>query len=268
MKKKVLYIGIIFFLLFINVGNVEGIGSNAGITCVYNFNYDSNGIRKGSKRADSFAVPTTITITRSTKEKNWKASVTDYSKVTVTSEYDGNKCPEWIGFTKTSDKKKVGEVYLPGQNNDNAAPYKNLDYKKKGIYILNFDKSKIPENKSLENDNTNNENDIIEKTYETINCGDGMEVPVGIPRFVASIVTIIKYLVPVALIAMCIYDFIKAIITSDQTIIKNTIPNIIRRLIGAIAVFFVLAIVQFLFGLVQTDYNPLSCVQCFITGDC
>ena len=66
-------------------------------------------------------------------------------------------------------------------------------------------------------------------------------------------------------------DLGKATIAQKDDEIKKAQMTFVKRIIAAVLVFFVVAIVQLVFGLLhkaQDDgaQNPLSCVACFMNG--
>ena len=98
-----------------------------------------------------------------------------------------------------------------------------------------------------------------------VSCGDGaIVVDSMIPNFVSTIVTIIKIVIPIILIVLGLIDLGKATI-AQMTFVK--------RIIAAVLVFFVVAIVQLVFGLLNRSSNDSgnavnSCIDCFINGSC
>ena len=64
-------------------------------------------------------------------------------------------------------------------------------------------------------------------------------------------------------------DFLKATIASDEKQMKDASSRFIRRILAAVIVFFVIAIVQFAFRLVgEEGEGTLGCFNCFLNGEC
>ena len=86
----------------------------------------------------------------------------------------------------------------------------------------------------------------------TYTCGSdlGFEFSGSFPYIVSLIITIIKIAVPVVLIIFGLMDFLKAVV---------------KRLIAAIIVFFVIQIVQLVIGFASnSDADIVECFDCFV----
>ena len=111
---------------------------------------------------------------------------------------------------------------------------------------------------------------------ENFSCGGGMIVVDSIiPNFVSTIVTIIKIVIPIILIVLGLLDLGKATIAQKDDEIKKAQMTFIKRIVAAILVFFVVAIVQLIFGLLNkaagdngNGTSITSCIDCFINGNC
>lgn len=108
----------------------------------------------------------------------------------------------------------------------------------------------------------------------TVSCGDStIIVDSLIPNFVSTIVTIIKIVIPIILIVLGLIDLGKATIAQKDDEIKKAQMTFVKRIIAAVLVFFVVAIVQLVFGLLNRSSNDESnavnsCIDCFINGNC
>lgn len=100
-----------------------------------------------------------------------------------------------------------------------------------------------------------------------INACD-VELPKAIPIFVSNIIKLIKILVPILLIVMGMIDFARAVMASDEKQMKESQSRFIRRILGAIIIFFVVAIVQFIFNLLSGTNDLSNCLNCFVNGKC
>lgn len=105
---------------------------------------------------------------------------------------------------------------------------------------------------------------------DTVQCGD-IVIDEVVPKFVSLIVNIIKILVPIVIIIFGIIDLFKAATANDEKVMKEAQKKLISRIIYAVLVFFVVAIVQFVFKTLSNagdKSDATSCISCFISGDC
>ena len=94
-----------------------------------------------------------------------------------------------------------------------------------------------------------------------------------IPNFVSTIVNVIKIAIPIMLIVFGLIDLGKATIAQKDDEIKKAQTTFVKRIIAAVLVFFVVAIVQLVFGLLNNaqdagTQNPTACIDCFVNGKC
>lgn len=97
-----------------------------------------------------------------------------------------------------------------------------------------------------------------------------------VPAFVSTVVTIIKIVIPIILIVLGLVDLGKATLAQKDDEIKKAQMTFVKRIIAAVLVFFVVAIVQLVFGLLSNAQqksdsnavNPTQCIDCFINGNC
>lgn len=102
-----------------------------------------------------------------------------------------------------------------------------------------------------------------------IQCGEAT-LPYGVAFIVQNVVNIIKIAIPILLIIMGMLDFLKAVIANDEKQMKESQNKFIKRIIAAVIIFFVVAIVQFVFGYIVSGNegkDALSCVSCFVNSD-
>ncbi len=108
-----------------------------------------------------------------------------------------------------------------------------------------------------------------------ITCGD-ITIDIIVPNTVHLVVTIIKILIPIALIVWGLLDLGKAVMANEEKEMKEAQGKFIKRCLYAVLVFFVVAVVQFVFKtLAKADEgdenkasNATTCIACFINGDC
>ncbi len=107
-------------------------------------------------------------------------------------------------------------------------------------------------------------------------CG-GIEIPNTLINLVATIIRLIKIVVPILLIIWGMIDFAKSVVSKKEEDIKKYQKAFISRLISAILVFLVVIIVQLIVNLlagVQEKDNATgssgsdiwSCSKKFIEG--
>lgn len=99
----------------------------------------------------------------------------------------------------------------------------------------------------------------------------GAMIDSKIPELVSTIITVIKIAVPVLLVIFGMLDLMKGIIASKEEEIKKGRQIFIKRLIAGALVFLVFTIVQLIIGFVADEKdktNMMTCVECFINGDC
>ena len=111
--------------------------------------------------------------------------------------------------------------------------------------------------------------------FAEVDCGttatdcDGYCVPNSLISIVASVVNIIKIGVPIILIVLGMIDMGKAVATQKEEEIKKGQKTLMSRCIAAGIVFFVVAIVQLLFSIINgnTEGNTTwECISKFVNG--
>lgn len=104
-------------------------------------------------------------------------------------------------------------------------------------------------------------------------CGNGMinNIPSRFVKITSTIVNVFKILIPVAIIIFGMIDLFKAIVSQKDDEIKKGQKVFFSRLIAGVIVFLVIFIVQMVVRFVSDkseSANIISCVDCFISGDC
>lgn len=85
------------------------------------------------------------------------------------------------------------------------------------------------------------------------------------------VVRILQFVIPVIIILLGTIDLAKAVMAGKDDEIKNAQKMFIKRLIYGVVVFFVVLIVQAVFGLIgkASDSTASKCFTCVSTfGDC
>ena len=112
--------------------------------------------------------------------------------------------------------------------------------------------------------------------FSILKCS--IEIEPIVPAFTHLIVSMVKVIIPIILIAFGMIDLAKAVMSNDDKVMKEAQTKLIKRIIYAVIIFFVVAIVQFVFSTLaqagsdandQTtvDGNDISgCINCFINN--
>ena len=104
-----------------------------------------------------------------------------------------------------------------------------------------------------------------------VSCGNVTAIPAKIPELTSFVVTLLQVAIPVILVIMGSIDLFKGITAAKDDEIKKGQHMLIKRLIVAALIFFVVAIVKFVIGLVsngENTQNMVECIDCFINNDC
>ena len=117
---------------------------------------------------------------------------------------------------------------------------------------------------------------IINNSVMAINLFDdsnrkdvcGLSLPSNVPTFTSGIFNVLKIIVPIILIIMGIIDFTKAVMANDEKKMKESTSSFIRRLIAAIFIFFIVAIVQFVFRQITSESGFTGCMNCVLNNTC
>lgn len=83
-----------------------------------------------------------------------------------------------------------------------------------------------------------------------LDCDPNLE---PIVKFVKGIFKLIQFVIPIGLIIMGSIDLGKAVLSSDDKEIKQATSKLIKRAIAAVAIFFLVVLVNLVMGLVQTN---------------
>ena len=76
-----------------------------------------------------------------------------------------------------------------------------------------------------------------------------IEIDPIVPGFTSALVKVVKILIPIILIAYGMIDLAKAVMSNDDKVMKEAQNKLIHRIVYAVVIFFVVAIVQLVFGL-------------------
>ena len=102
-------------------------------------------------------------------------------------------------------------------------------------------------------------------------CGDAFDIPHQAPSLISFLVNLLKIATPIILIFVSVITLFKAIMASKEDEIKKAQSSLIKKIIAAVMVFFVISIVQFVISKVadSSDQGGMeSCLSCFLNNDC
>lgn len=98
-------------------------------------------------------------------------------------------------------------------------------------------------------------------------CKEDAYIPYQIVRVVRSVISLIKYIVPILLILMGMMDFGKVVFGKPDEQMKKAKNSFIARLVAAVLVFLVIMVVQMVLGMVSTDDQNVNCLRCFVLDE-
>lgn len=106
-----------------------------------------------------------------------------------------------------------------------------------------------------------------------VTCGNGsLTFDSVLPTSVSTIINIMKVVIPILVVFFGLLDLGKAVMSQKEDDIKKNQGLLIKRLIVAVLVFFVVSLVQFLVSLVggtDNEVNPFwDCFDCFVNNKC
>ena len=110
---------------------------------------------------------------------------------------------------------------------------------------------------------------MIDKVYAVnkISCGNTSGIPEGLPGFTRTIIVLIKYIVPLALILFGSIDFLKVIVSEDKKELDKATKKFMTRTVAGVSVFFVIYVVLSVFGSMNNSSGTIECIRCFAIDD-
>lgn len=258
MKKK-LFSLTIFVMLFISITNVYAdttctytIKSESGSSHAFKINFNSN----GSSSKVSYIGPG-VKIGDVVLHPNGERDATSLINVQVQLPSSGN-CPSSIKMTK--DYKRIMSATQPG------------DY-----FILNLSNSATPTPTTTPDSSNPSSGASGSGTpgwlnTEKVSCGNIGQIPAKAPELVHMFILIAQIAVPIILVILGMIDFAKGIMSQKEDEIKKGQKTFISRLIMGAVIFFVVALVKLLVGIVVDNsgnrQNIIACIDCFVNNDC
>ena len=104
-----------------------------------------------------------------------------------------------------------------------------------------------------------------------VSCGDARDLPDRLPSIISFVFNFIKIITPLILIFTSILTLIKAIGNQKDDELKKAQSSLIKKIIAAALVFFIMQITQFVIFKVAESAdvgNMSSCFSCMLNNDC
>lgn len=105
-----------------------------------------------------------------------------------------------------------------------------------------------------------------------LNCS--IDIDPIVPGFTSLLVNAVKVIIPLLLVVYGMIDLAKAVMSNDEKTMKEAQGKLIKRFIYAVVIFFIVALVQLVFGMLANasdgeidKENITSCIDCFMSGD-
>ena len=157
---------------------------------------------------------------------------------------------------KSNNKVRYDIEYDPRWMNDSNYSIKTVDNEKCGLKSVNKDTTSST-NKSDKN---------------KVTCGKLGKFHKKIPELTSWMISIIQVFVPVILVIMGSIDFVKSLASQKDDEMKKGQQTFVKRLITAVLIFFIVAIVKLFVGIVSSGENEnnniVGCINCFISNNC
>lgn len=107
---------------------------------------------------------------------------------------------------------------------------------------------------------------------DKVSCGNIGQIPAKAPELVHMFILIAQIAVPVILVILGMIDLGKGVMSQKEDEIKKGQKTFINRLILGAIIFFVVALVKLLVGIVVDNTgnrgNIIACIDCFVNNDC
>lgn len=234
------------------------------------------------------------TITISNNSKDWKilTDINEYYKEYSKEDLEPSKefypeislnensgCPE-IMLEASANKKAI---FIYSGKNNASNNYKTTkidnDYSKPCIYYGN----KTACDKTTKHGKfacvwvDNEDYDFLTKGYCNVDnliyvgCGGASDIPIQVPSLISMLVNLLKIATPIILIFISMITLVKAMSAGKEDEIKKATNSLVKKIIAAALVFFVVAIVQFIVSKVAEDdeYEGFDdCLNCFLNNSC
>ena len=105
-------------------------------------------------------------------------------------------------------------------------------------------------------------------------CNLGANLDPVIPSFITKAIKVLQIAIPIILVVLGMVDLGKAVTSNDEKQMKEAQKTLIKRVIYAVLIFFIVALVKFVFGLLANSKgdngssgSAANCIDCFINYD-
>ncbi|MBR6690815.1 MAG: hypothetical protein IKL65_05735 [Bacilli bacterium] len=179
-----------------------------------------------------------------TDDKNCKSEINVEGKgtLTLTSKLEAN-----LGSSQCYNYKTETTCRLSGSNGKVACVWENNDAAPNGGFC-----------------------NVDNLLY--VGCGGASDIPMQGPAIISMAVNLLKIATPLILIFTSLITLLKAMSAGKEDEMKKAQSSLIKKIIAAALVFFVVSIVQFIVSIVaddETDYNNFTnCLDCFLNNKC
>lgn len=105
--------------------------------------------------------------------------------------------------------------------------------------------------------------------YTKFSCGGLNDLAAPIANLISTVINSIKLITPVILIVFGLFDMFKATTSQKEDEMKKSQQLFVKRIISAVLVFFVVAVVQLSFKVLADasgDGSFMECITCFVNG--
>lgn len=99
-------------------------------------------------------------------------------------------------------------------------------------------------------------------------CLSVIKIDAKIPNAIHIIILVIQIVIPVLLVVFGMIDFLRAVTAQKEDEIKKGQNTFVKRLIAAVLVFFIVAIVKLIINFAAGDDSAdiIKCADCFLNG--
>lgn len=298
-SRKIKCLMVLLCAFFIFFGNVFGLDckySDGKLTATFTIK-ESNGKIDGKAIVDGTLNSSDETDIDNEKQKveNWDKKFKPADIDMIGKDYYNNlgECPPYAVFVD-----RTGQFDLAVSSESHLSKFKEYGESKQGYAIMPLIESK----KDPVLDGTDNNyqgGSCVEYTEPTscennehfacvwndneygqycntdnllyVSCGDAFDIPHQVPSLISFFVNLLKIATPIILIIVAVISLLKAVAASKEDEIKKAQNSLIKKMIAAVMVFFIISIVQFVISKVADSSETgdiESCLSCFLNNDC
>lgn len=241
MKKSIKYLGVFLIMGLFFIGNVSAKNFECKLNG-YTLTYNNKGELVSAKDSNGKKVEKRLESLSHPKKKSECPSKDEY-KITY---IDGDRTLYVAGLDEFSDTSSCGNIKTENKCKTNSNP--------KCVWNSEYKMCSVNGNAYL-------------------SCGDAKDIPPVVPELMSYAVNLLKIVTPIILIIVGIIELVKAVASTNEDSMKKAQSKLIKKVIAAVMVFFVITIVQFITLKVADSSDAGSiktCLKCFLNGtdDC